>query len=144
MPAPAAAINTLMTDQHDPFASFDGVVRNLDEVRAIIGEPPPPVLAKAMDHIDEVSRKIIERSPFIVLLANPSLAILFPTPGKGETLRVTGACRIVRSKLWQSDQWPDASETAGIADAMIAHARLDTTPAALKARMDRDGITRLY
>lgn len=56
-----------MTDHHDPFAGFEGIVRNLDEIRAFIGQPPSPVLAKVMDHIDDVSRKIIEKSPFIVL-----------------------------------------------------------------------------
>ena len=106
--------------------------------------------------------------------------ILFLIPGKGETLRVTGECRIVRdqalrgslaekghipafaivlhvervlihcpkcvvrSRLWQADEWSDASDTAGIAEAMIAHAKLDTTPAELKARMDKDGMTQLY
>lgn len=215
-----------MTNHHEPFADFNGIVRSLEEIRAHIGEPPPPVLAKVMDYIDDVSRKIIETSPFIVLasatahgypdispkgdpagfvrvlgekylaipdrpgnrridtftnlLQNPYLAVLFLIPGKGETLRVTGECRIVRdqkvreslavngrvptfaivlhvervlihcpkcvvrSKLWQPDQWLDASETASIAEAMIAHAKLDTTPAELKARMDKDGITQLY
>lgn len=215
-----------MTDHQDPFAGFEGIVHSLEELREHIGEPPPPVLAKVMDHIDEVSRKIIEKSPFIVLasttagaypdispkgdpagfvkvlgerhlaipdrpgnrridtftnlIQNPYLAILFLIPGKGETLRVTGECRIVRdqalresmavngqvpafaivmhvervlihcpkciarSKLWQADQWLDASDTANIAEAMIAHAKLNTTPAELKARMDKDGITKLY
>ncbi len=215
-----------VTTYTDPFAEFQGIVRSLDELRAEIGAPPPPVIAKVMDHIDEVSRKIIELSPFVViasatgggypdispkgdpagfvkvlderrlaipdrpgnrrvdtftnLLQNPYLALLFLIPGKGETLRVTGECRIVRdlalreslavngrvpafaivlhvervlihcpkcvvrSKLWKPDQWLDASETAGIAEAMIAHARLETTPEELRARMDRDGITRLY
>ena len=48
------------------------------------------------------------------------------------------------SALWQPDKWLDVSDTAGIAEAMIAHARLDTTPSELKARMDKDGITQLY
>lgn len=215
-----------MTEHHDPFAGFDGIVRNLDELRAVIGKPPAPVLAKVMDTIDDVSRQIIEKSPFVVLasataagypdvspkgdpggfvkvlgekylaipdrpgnkridtfthlLENPYLAVLFLIPGKGETLRVTGECRIVRdqalreslavngrvpafaivlhvervlihcpkcvvrAKLWQPDTWPDVSGTAGIAEAMIVHAKLDTTPAELKARMDKDGITQLY
>lgn len=104
----------------------------------------PPVVAKVMDHIDDVSRAIIEKSPFIVLasatadgypdvspkgdpvgfvrvinekllaildrpgnnrkdtftnvLQNPFLAVIFFIPGKGETLRVTGECRIVRDQ----------------------------------------------
>lgn len=215
-----------MTDQPDPFSHFDGIVRTLEEVRAHIGDPPPPVLAKVMDHIDDVSRRIIDKSPFIVLasatadgypdispkgdpagfvrvlgdkylaipdrpgnrrvdtftnlLRNPYLAILFLIPGKGETLRVSGECRIVRdqalreslavqgrvpafaivmhvervlvhcpkcvvrSRLWQADKWLDASDAPDIAEAMVAHAKLDTTPEALRARMEREGVTRLY
>jgi hypothetical protein len=179
-----------------------------------------------MDHLDDVSRKIIEKSPFIVvasatangypdispkgdpagfvrvldekylaipdrpgnkrvdtftnLLQNPYLAILFLIPGKGETLRVTGECRIVRdqavreslaaagrvpdfaivmhvervlihcpkcvvrSKLWQPDKWPDASDTAGIIEAMIAHANLDTTPEEFIAMAKKEELDRLY
>lgn len=215
-----------MTHQHDPFAQFDGIVRSLDEIRAHIGEPPAAIRAKVLDHIDELSRTIIETSPFVVLasaddtgypdvspkgdpagfvrvlgeqylaipdrpgnkrvdtfanlLRNPHLAVLFLIPGKGETLRVTGECRIVRDQglreslavngqvpafaivlhvervmihcpkcvmrahLWQPDQWPDASHTAGIGEAMIAHAKLDISPAQLKAEMDGEGITRMY
>lgn len=33
-----------------------------------------------------------------------------------------------RSKLWQPDEWPDHSNTASIAEAMIKHADLDMTP----------------
>lgn len=199
---------------------------SLEEIRAHIGDPVPPVVAKVMDHIDSVSRAIIQKSPFIViasatlggypdispggdpagfvkvlnekylaipdrpgnkrldtflnLLQNPYLAILFMIPGKGETLRVTGETRIVRdrplresmaidgrvpdfaivmhvervlihcpkcvlrAKLWQPEQWPDSSNTAGIAEAMIAHAKLDTTPEKLEALAEREGLTRLY
>ncbi len=215
-----------MTTITDPFADLEGIVRSLDEIRAEIGDPPPPVIAKVIDHIDAVSRKIIELSPFVViasatgdgypdispkgdpagfvkvlderrlaipdrpgnrrvdtftnLLQNPYLALLFLIPGKGETLRVTGECRIVRdaalreslavngrvptfaivlqvervlihcpkcvvrSKLWKPDQWLDASETADIAEAVIAHARLETTAEKLRARMEQEGFTRLY
>jgi len=215
-----------MTQQQDHFANFDEVISSLDEIRQHIGEPVPPVVAKVMDHIDSVSREIIEKSPFIVIasatpdgypdispkgdpagfvkvldehylaipdrpgnrrvdtfrniLENPYLAIIFLIPGKGETLRVTGETRIVRdrplresmavdgrvpefaivmhvervlihcpkcvlrAKLWQPEQWPDSSKTAGIAAAMIAHAKLDTTPVELDALAEREGLTRLY
>jgi len=215
-----------MTERQDPFAKFDDVISSLEEIRGHIGAPVPPVVAKVMDHIDPVSRAIIEKSPFIVmasatpvgypdispkgdpvgfvkvldekylaipdrpgnkrvdtfgnLLQNPYLAILFVIPGKGETLRVTGETRIVcdralresmavegrvpefaivmhvervlihcpkcvlRAKLWQPEQWPDSSNTAGIAEAMIAHARLDTTPEELEAMAAREGLTQLY
>ena len=213
-------------ERQDPFAKFEGVIKKLEEIRENIGEPVPPVLAKVMDHIDPVSRAIIEKSPFIVmasatsdgypdvspkgdpvgfvkvldekylaipdrpgnkrvdtfrnLLQNPYLAILFMIPRKGGTLRITGQARIVRdlplresmavagrvpefaivmhvervlihcpkcvvrAKLWQPEQWPDSSNTAGIAQAMIAHAKLDTTPEELEALAEREGLTQLY
>lgn len=133
-----------MTEDHNPFAGFGGVVRTFEEIRELIGVPPPPVVAKVMDHIDDLSKQIIEKSPFIVLasanavgypdlspkgdpegfvrvlgtkylvipdrpgnrrvdtfknlLENPYLSVLFLIPGKGETLRVTGECRIVRDE----------------------------------------------
>jgi predicted pyridoxine 5'-phosphate oxidase superfamily flavin-nucleotide-binding protein len=51
---------------------------------------------------------------------------------------------IIRANLWQPDQWPDSTNTADILDAMIAHARLDTTPEAFGAEAEREGLTRLY
>ena len=51
---------------------------------------------------------------------------------------------VLRSKLWQHEQWPDSSDTAGIAAAMIAHAKLDTTPEELEAVAEREGLTQLY
>ncbi len=215
-----------MTERQNHFAKFEDAITSLDEIREHMGAPVPPVVAKVMDHIDSVSRAIIEKSPFIVmasaasdgypdispkgdpvgfvkvldehylaipdrpgnkrvdtfqnLLQNPYLAILFVIPGKGETLRVTGEARIVRdralresmavdgrvpdfaivmhvervlihcpkcllrARLWQPEQWPDSSNTAGIAAAMIAHAKLDTTPEELEALAEREGLTRLY
>jgi predicted pyridoxine 5'-phosphate oxidase superfamily flavin-nucleotide-binding protein len=32
-----------------------------------MGEPVRPVVEKVLDHLDDVSRKIIEKSPFIVV-----------------------------------------------------------------------------
>jgi len=189
-------------------------------------EPMPAVIAKQIDHIDDVCRAIIERSPFVVvasagangypdispkgdpagfvrildekylaipdrpgnrrvdtfknILENPHVAIIFLIPGKGETLRVTGECRIVRditlresmtlrgkvpdfalvvrvervlihcpkcvvrARLWEPEAWPDSSGTAGINEAMIAHARLDVTPEELREEAVRDGATTLY
>ncbi len=56
-----------MIERQDPFAKFQGVINSLEEIRERIGEPVPPVVAKVMDHIDPVSRAIIEKSPFIVM-----------------------------------------------------------------------------
>jgi len=114
------------------------------------------------------------------ILENPHVAIIFLIPGKGETLRVTGECRIVRditlresmtlrgkvpdfalvvrvervlihcpkcvvrARLWEPEAWPDSSGTAGINEAMIAHARLDVTPEELREEAVRDGATTLY
>jgi PPOX class probable FMN-dependent enzyme len=133
-----------MNDHDGKFAQFGEIVSDLEGMREFIREPMPSVLAKVMDHIDDVSRRIIEKSTFIVmasanadgypdispkgdpqgfvqildekhlaipdrpgnrridtfrnLLENPYLAIIFLIPGKGETLRVTGECRIVRDQ----------------------------------------------
>jgi PPOX class probable FMN-dependent enzyme len=133
-----------MKDQDGKFAQFDGVISDLEGMREFTRDPMPSVVDKVMDHIDDVSRKIIEKSTFIVvasanaegypdispkgdpegfvqildekhlaipdrpgnrridtfrnLLENPYLAIIFLIPGKGETLRVTGECRIVRDQ----------------------------------------------
>jgi PPOX class probable FMN-dependent enzyme len=215
-----------MERNQDPFAGFGEIVDSLDEIREYIPEPAPAVVAKVMDHIDLVSQRFIEKSPFIIvasatadgypdispkgdpagfvrvldkkhlaipdrpgnrrvdtftnILQNPYLAVIFLIPGKGETLRVTGESRIVRdralresmavngrvpefaivlrveramihcpkcvvrSKLWQPDKWPDATGTAGMAEAMIAHARLDMTPEQLEAMAETEGLKRLY
>ena len=208
------------------FEQFTGVVSSIESVREILREPMPAVIAKQIDHIDDVCRAIIERSPFVVvasagangypdispkgdpagfvrildekylaipdrpgnrrvdtfknILENPHVAIIFLIPGKGETLRVTGECRIVRditlresmtlrgkvpdfalvvrvervlihcpkcvvrARLWEPEAWPDSSGTAGINEAMIAHARLDVTPEELREEAVRDGATTLY
>jgi len=208
------------------FEQFTGVVSSIESVREILREPMPAVIAKQIDHIDDVCRAIIERSPFVVvasagangypdispkgdpagfvrildekylaipdrpgnrrvdtfknILENPYVAIIFLIPGKGETLRVTGECRIVRdvtlresmtlrgkvpdfalvvrvervlihcpkcvvrARLWEPEAWPDSSGTAGINEAMIAHARLDVTPEELREEAVRDGATTLY
>jgi PPOX class probable FMN-dependent enzyme len=133
-----------MNRDQDPFAQFNGVVTSLEELREQVGPPLPLAVEKVMDHIDDISRTIIETTPFIVLasasvdgypdvspkgdpagfvrvlnenylaipdrpgnrrldtftniLRNPYLAILFIIPGKEETLRVTGECRIVQDQ----------------------------------------------
>lgn len=215
-----------MAEKQDPFARFDGVVRSVDEIREKIAPPVPMIVNKVHDYIDDLSRAIIEKSPFAVvasstpdgypdvspkgdpagfvkildekylvipdrpgnrrvdtftnLIENPYLAILFLIPGKGETLRVTGQVRIVRdqalresmavdgrvpefatvmhvervlihcpkcvvrSKLWDAEAWPDSSDTANIAQAMVAHSKLDTTPEELEQYAVREGLTDLY
>ncbi|HMB72269.1 MAG TPA: MSMEG_1061 family FMN-dependent PPOX-type flavoprotein [Gammaproteobacteria bacterium] len=131
-----------MTAAEDGFSRFQDVVTSLERIREVLREPMPSVVAKQIDHIDDVCRAIIEKSPFIVIasadakgypdvspkgdpqgfvrildekhlaipdrpgnrrvdtfrniLENPYIAIIFLIPGKGETLRITGECRIVR------------------------------------------------
>ena len=215
-----------MAEQPDPFARFQGVVSSMDELRAVLPAPMKPVTAKVIGHIDEISRAIIEITPFVVIasadvegypdispkgdpggfvrildektlafpdrpgnrrldtlsnvLQNPYLAIIFLIPGKAETLRVSGECRIVRDEslresmaingrvpnfavvmhvervlihcpkcvvranLWQPEAWPDSSGTANIAEAMIAHAKLDMTEEQLHQAAVEDGVVDLY
>jgi PPOX class probable FMN-dependent enzyme len=131
-----------MMNQKENFAQFEGVGSSLESIREVLREPMAAIAGKAIDHIDEVCRAIIAKSPFIVvasatargypdispkgdpcgfvrilddkylaipdrpgnrrvdtfknILENPYVAIIFLIPGKGETLRVTGECRIVR------------------------------------------------
>jgi len=185
-------------------AVIDKVIDRIDEVaRAIIDKSPFIVLASARaDGYPDISPKgdpagfvrvlnekylaIPDRpgnrrvDTFNNILENPYLAIIFLIPGKGETLRVTGECRIVRdqalresmavngrvpefatvlhvervlihcpkcvirSKLWKPDTWPDSSKTADIGEAMIAHAKLDTTPEELEAMAKKHGLLELY
>lgn len=208
------------------FSRFDGVIADLESIRQVLREPMPSVVAKQIDHLDDVCKEIIAKSSFIVvasasgkgypdispkgdpagfvrvldekylaipdrpgnrrvdtfknILENPYVAIIFLIPGKGETLRVTGECRIVRdlalrqsmalkdkipdfalvvrvervlihcpkcvirAGLWEPASWPDASGTAGIAEAMIVHAKLKMTPQELHEEAVKDGAATLY
>ncbi|HEY5679996.1 MAG TPA: MSMEG_1061 family FMN-dependent PPOX-type flavoprotein [Pseudomonadales bacterium] len=128
----------------ETFAAFEGVVSDEESLRQVLGPPMQLAVDKVIDHIDDVSRAIIEKSPFALLasatadaypdvspkgdpagfvrvidenyiaipdrpgnrrgdtltnlLDNPYLAVIFLIPGKGETLRVSGECRIVRDR----------------------------------------------
>jgi PPOX class probable FMN-dependent enzyme len=215
-----------MYSHNERFSLFNDVVSSFESIRDVLREPMPAVVAKQIDHIDDVCRVIIERSPFVVVasanskgypdispkgdppgfvriidekhlaipdrpgnrrvdtfknvLENPYVALIFLIPGKGETLRVTGECRIVRdvslresmaikdkvpdfalvvhvervlvhcpkcvirAGLWEPDSWLDATRTAGIDAAMIAHAKLDMTPEELHEAAVEDGAATLY
>ena len=52
---------------NDPFSDLLDVVTDLETVRAVVGEPIAPVLAKVLDHLDHLCRDFIAQSPFIVL-----------------------------------------------------------------------------
>jgi hypothetical protein len=51
---------------------------------------------------------------------------------------------IVRSRLWQPDHWPDTSDVPTLAEAMVAHGRLDDTVPQMQAIIENDRDTRLY
>jgi hypothetical protein len=51
---------------------------------------------------------------------------------------------MVRSKLWNPEDWPDRSNVPTLAEAMVAHAKLSDSVAAMQAIIDNDRTTRLY
>ena len=51
---------------------------------------------------------------------------------------------VIRSKLWDSAQWPDLSGQASLAQAMVDQARLTQSVAEMQAIIDRDVRERLY
>jgi PPOX class probable FMN-dependent enzyme len=114
------------------------------------------------------------------LLVHPEVGLIFLIPGVGDTLRVSGAGRIVRdlslrerlaiegrapnlvlivevreaflhcqkcivrSHLWQPEHWPDISDVPTLAQAMVAHGRLEESVPEMQAIIDNDRDTRLY
>ena len=79
----------------DGFSRFDGVIADLQSIRQVLREPMPSVVAKQYLAIpDRPGNRRVDT--FKNILENPYVAIIFLIPGKGETLRVTGECRIVR------------------------------------------------
>jgi PPOX class probable FMN-dependent enzyme len=51
---------------------------------------------------------------------------------------------MVRSHLWEPASWPSLDGLPSLAEAMIAHGRLDTPVSELQARIDDDARNRLY
>lgn len=51
----------------DRFSDFSDVVTTLEEVRRVVKDPVAPVLIKEIDHLDELCRDFIARSPFLIL-----------------------------------------------------------------------------
>ena len=51
---------------------------------------------------------------------------------------------IVRSRLWEHESWPDSSNTASIAEAVITHADLSMTPEEYKELMVSEDRVKLY
>jgi len=51
---------------------------------------------------------------------------------------------MVRSKLWEPQNWPDHSGTATVAEATVVHANLDISAEEYKARVEDAGRAKLY
>ncbi len=154
----------------ETFAAFEGVVSDEASLREVLGQPMALAVDKVIDHIDDFSRAIIEKSPFALLasassnaypdvspkgdpagfvrvidrkfiaipdrpgnrrgdtltnlLDNPYLAVIFLIPGKGETLRVSGECRVVRDRALResmavNDRVPDLAIVMHVERVMI-------------------------
>jgi uncharacterized protein len=207
-------------------AHFEEVVMTRDRLRELIKPPIDLVRNKAIDRIDDVCRRFIAASPFVMIatrgadgrldvspkgdpagfvavldectlaipdrlgnnrldtlenvLVHPEVGLIFVIPGHNDTLRVSGKGRIVRdadlqrrlavngktpnlvlvvtveeafmhcskcmirSRLWQQDNWPDRSSVATLAEAMIAHATPKETVGEMEAIIDDDRENRLY
>lgn len=65
------------------FSGFEGIITAMDEIRSVLGEPPPPVLAKVIDRLDDVCQAFIARSPFVVIASASAAGQLDLSP-KGD------------------------------------------------------------
>ena len=117
---------------------------------------------------------------FINIIENPRVAVLFMVPGYRETLRVSGAARIVRdeslregmaikdksptlalvvdveevffhcakcvirSGIWQPEQWPDISEMPGYGQITVDHTHWHETPEVVEGQLEESYEKNLY
>ena len=207
-------------------AHFEEVVTTRDRLRELVKPPIDLVRNKGIDRIDDICRRFIAASPFVMIatrgadgrldvspkgdpagfvavldertlaipdrlgnnrldtlenvLVHPEVGLIFVIPGHNDTLRVSGKGRIVRdadlqrrlavngktpnlvlvvtveegfmhcskcmirSRLWQQDDWPDRSSVATLAEAMIAHAAPKESVGEMEAIIDGDRENRLY
>lgn len=51
---------------------------------------------------------------------------------------------MIRSHLWQPEEWPATDHLPSLAEAMVTHARLSESIAELHAMIERDAVERLY
>ena len=65
------------------FSGFEDIITSFDEIRSVLGEPPPPVLAKVIDRLDDVCQAFIARSPFVVIASASAAGQLDLSP-KGD------------------------------------------------------------
>lgn len=134
-------------------------IHDLDELRAVLGEPLPRAVAKDRDRLLPVHTSWLEASPFCLLatsgddgscdvspkgdpagalvhvvdehtvalaerpgnrradgyvnlLSNPQVGLIFLVPGRGDTLRVNGRARLLRTDV-EPPAYLDALEVKG-------------------------------
>ena len=51
---------------------------------------------------------------------------------------------IMRSKLWEPDEWPDRTNVPTVAEGTVVHSELSESVAEMQAIIDHDATTRLY
>lgn len=54
----------------EKFAGLGSVITSIDDVTDVIGSPMPQVLAKVTDHLDDVCRRFIAKSPFCLIASS--------------------------------------------------------------------------
>ena len=59
-----------MDTKADKFAEFHDIVTPIDDVKGVIGEPMSQVIAKVTDHLDDLCRSFISKSPFCVIASS--------------------------------------------------------------------------
>ena len=201
------------------------VITTQSRLRELYRMPSHRVTDKATDRIDDIIRRFISSSPFLLLstrnrrggmdispkgdppgfvavlddktlaipdrpgnnrvdtlenlLLNPEIGLLFLIPGNGDTLRILGSAQlirddalqerlsvqgkpatlaivvsvtsvfmhcpkcVIRSKLWQPDQWPDRSSVPTLAEQLVTHGHLSDTVPEMQAIIEASN-KRLY
>ena len=191
------------------------VITTSQRLRELSKQPSRRASNKVIDHVDDICRRFIAASPFLLVASRGSdgrldispkgdppgfvgvldektlaipdrpgnhrfdtfanviecadVALVFMIPGHGDTLRVAGKGRVVRdvalqarlavagkppsfvllvtveevfmhcskcmirSKLWNTECWPDRSKVPSLAEAIVAHANPPETVAELQA-----------
>ena len=56
----------------EKFSGFHDIVTSIDGVKGVVGEPMSQVVAKVTDHLDDLCRSFISKSPFcLIASSNP-------------------------------------------------------------------------
>jgi PPOX class probable FMN-dependent enzyme len=72
-----------MDTSNGRFSGFEEIITSFDDIRSVMGEPPPSVLAKVIDRLDEVCQAFIAQSPFVVIASASATGQLDLSP-KGD------------------------------------------------------------